>query len=175
MTSATASAAIRPRLGKKVLKGSTWSLFGQGGVLIASAIATPFTIRFLGTERYGALALLNLIVSYLGVADLGMGTASTRFGSDAFGQQDEGREAAVIWTSLAVASVPLLLIFVAWVAFAVFIPSRVFGIDASLASDFSAAMRWAAAVFLVRAVTGIVNTPQFVRLRFDTHTLINSG
>jgi O-antigen/teichoic acid export membrane protein len=175
MTSATASAAIRPRLGKKVLKGSTWSLFGQGGVLLASAIATPFTIRFLGTERYGALALLNVIVGYFAFADLGMGTASTRFGSAAFGRDDEAEEAKVIWTSLAVAIGPLLLIYIAWVALAGSIPTRLFTISNSLAPEFSTAVRWSATVFLVRAVSGVLNTPQLVRLRFDSYTIINSG
>jgi len=175
MISATASAAIRPRLGKKVLKGSTWSLFGQGGVLLASAIATPFTIRLLGTERYGALALLNVIVGYFAFADLGMGTASTRFGSAAFGRDDAAEEARVIWTSLAVAIGPLLLIYAVWLALAGSIPARLFNVSGSLAPEFSAAVRWAATVFLVRAITGILNTTQLVRLRFDTYTLINSG
>src|SRR4051794_27057048 len=175
MTSATASAAIRPRLGKKVLKGSTWSLFGQGGVLLASAIATPFTIRFLGTERYGALALLNVIVGYFAFADLGMGTAATRFGSAAFGRQDEAEEARVIWTSLAVAVGPLLLIYLAWVLLAGSIPTRLFSFSESLAPEFSTAVRWSATVFLVRAISGVFNTPQLVRLRFDTYTVVNSG
>src|SRR3954469_12628790 len=140
MRSATATGPVAPRLGKKVLKGSTWSLFGQGGVLLASAVATPFTVKLLGTERYGALALLNLIVGYFAFADLGMGTASTRFGAAAFARHNETEEAEVVWTSLAVASGPLLLIYIGWVALAGYFSARVFNLSAVVVSEFSSAL-----------------------------------
>src|SRR2546429_9020696 len=88
-------------LTSKVVRGSAWSVGGQGVTLLASLVATPFVIRLLGPEGYGVLALINVLIGYLAFTDLGMGTASTRFGADAHARDDDGdAEAAVIWTSL---------------------------------------------------------------------------
>src|SRR5881397_1462832 len=79
------SPIVKPPAGltSRVVRGSLWNLSGQAVALAATLIATPITIHFLGTEAYGVLALLNILIGYLSFADLGMGTASTRFGADA--------------------------------------------------------------------------------------------
>src|SRR5437660_2137669 len=84
----------------KVVRGSLWTFGGQGVVLIASLIATPFTIRLLGPEAYGLLALVNVLLGYLAFADLGMGLASTQLGSEAHALGDKLREATMTWTEL---------------------------------------------------------------------------
>src|SRR5712691_4239192 len=93
----------------RVVRGSFWILGGQGVTMLASLIATPFVIRWLGTEAYGVLALINVLVGYLAFADLGMGTASTRFGADAHARNDNEGETTVIWTSLLISVGPALL------------------------------------------------------------------
>src|ERR1700754_1954573 len=94
----------------KVVRGSLWTLSGQGVTILAALVATPFVIRLLGTESYGVLSLINVLIGYLSFSDMGMGTASTRFGGEAFARDDAPGEAAVIWTSLVIALVPALLI-----------------------------------------------------------------
>ena len=78
-----------PGLTTRIARGTLWSLGGQGVTLIASFLATPFVIRFLGSEGYGVLSLINVLVGYLSFADMGMGSASTRFGSEAQARGDQ--------------------------------------------------------------------------------------
>ncbi len=61
----------------KVVKGSLWTLAGQIAPMAVTLIATPFTIRLLGSEGYGVFVLVALIPTYLGFADFGMGLGST--------------------------------------------------------------------------------------------------
>src|SRR5438270_5414743 len=83
-----------------VVRGTIWSVVASGATAITSFLITPFTIRLFGPEEYGMWAILTTIVGYFGFADLGMGTASTRFATEAHHQGDAQREADVIWTSL---------------------------------------------------------------------------
>lgn len=83
----------------KVVKGSLWTLAGQVAPLGVSLVATPFTIRLLGAEGYGVLILVGLIPTYLGFADLGMGFASTKFGSEAYAAGDTVKEARTVRTA----------------------------------------------------------------------------
>src|SRR5262252_5549170 len=77
----------------RVVRGSLWTLSGQGVTILASLIATPFVIRLLGTELFGVLSLINVLIGYISFADLGMTTASTRFAGQAFARNDERGEA----------------------------------------------------------------------------------
>src|SRR5258706_16023182 len=93
-------------LTSRVVRGSFLNLGGQGVTMLATLVATPFVIRLLGVPGYGVLALVQVLIGYLSVADMGMGTASTRFGSVAHARGDDEGEAAAIWSSLAIAAVP---------------------------------------------------------------------
>src|SRR5438132_1686279 len=94
----------------RVVSGSVWNLAGQGATLLATLAATPFVIRLLGAESYGLLALINVLIAHLTFADMGMGWASTRFGSEAYARRDEEGEATVIWTALLLAALSSFLI-----------------------------------------------------------------
>src|SRR5437870_3702644 len=86
--------------------------------MLATLVATPWTIRLLGPERYGVLALMSVIIGYLAFSDLGMGAASTRFGAMAHEQGDDEGEAAAIWSALVLALVPATLVGATLFAFA---------------------------------------------------------
>ena len=94
----------------KVVKGSLWTLGGSVLPLAVSFISTPFIIRFLGAESYGVLLLVGLIPTYLSFADFGMGVASTKFASEAYGQGDSRKESEIVWTATAIALVTSLVI-----------------------------------------------------------------
>src|SRR5437660_3257855 len=130
-------------LTSKVVRGSAWSVGGQGVTLLASLVATPFVIRLLGPEGYGVLALINVLIGYLAFTDLGMGTASTRFGADASGRGDDKgeNEVAVIWTSLCIAAVPSLLGAAALALLARPLAERLMHLPASLIGQAIIALR----------------------------------
>jgi O-antigen/teichoic acid export membrane protein len=169
------SAKSVPGLTRHIARGSLWSLGGQIATLTASLIATPFVIRLLGTEAYGVLILINLLIGYMGFADLGMGQASTKFGAAAHAHGDDAGEAAAIYTSLLVLSVPSLMVASIMAFAADPIVDQVLRLPTHLRNEAILAMRLAAVGFAARGVAGVLNTPQLVRLRMDLYTAITAG
>ena len=157
----------------KVVKGSLWTLAGQVAPLAVSLVTTPFTIRLLGAEGYGVLILVALIPTYLGFADFGMSMASTKFGSEAYGEGDEEKEGRVVRTAALIAlmsSVPvaaLLIIFAGSVI-------SLFNVPPDYVAEATLALRLAAVTFVINILCSIFNTPQLARLRMDLNTLINA-
>src|SRR5580765_5486277 len=94
----------------KVVKGSLWTLAGQVLPLIATLVATPFNIWLLGSEAYGVVILVGLIPTYFSFADFGMGVASTRFGSEAYGAGDPRKEGELVRGAAFIALISSLFI-----------------------------------------------------------------
>ncbi|MGE0655317.1 MAG: flippase [Pyrinomonadaceae bacterium] len=158
----------------KVVKGSLWTLAGQVAPLAVSLIATPFTIRLLGSEGYGVLIFVGLIPAYFGFADLGMGLASTKFGSEAYAASDPEREARTVRTAAILALISSLPF-----AIAIFLLSgtlaTLFNVPAHLHSEASLAFKVASFTFVLDFLNNIFNTPQLDRLRMDLNTFATSG
>jgi O-antigen/teichoic acid export membrane protein len=143
--------------------------------MLSLLISTPFAIRLLGPEAYGVLALVNVLISYLSFADLGMGSASTRFGADAHARDDDKREVAVVWTSLLIALVLATLAALTFVFLARSIVVHGLRIPPHLHNEAVLALRVVAVAFVARTAAGVLNTPQLIRLRMDLSAYINSG
>jgi O-antigen/teichoic acid export membrane protein len=159
----------------RVVRGSLWTLGGQGAVMLALLISTPFVIRLLGAEAYGVLALINVLVSYLAFADMGMGNASTRFGAEAHGRGNDSGEVAVVWTSLLIALVPAALAALTLGVLAESIIAQALRIPSHLHDQATLGLRMAAVAFVARTAAGVLNTPQLIRLRMDLSAFVNAG
>lgn len=157
----------------RVVKGSLWTLLGQVAPLAVSIIATPFTIRLLGAESYGVYILIGLIPNYLGFADFGMSMASTKFGSEAYAEGDQEKEANVVRTAAFIALCSSLPVAAGLMIFAPRIVG-LFSVPEHLFADAVFALRLAAITFVVNFLCGIFNTPQLARLRMDLNTAINT-
>jgi O-antigen/teichoic acid export membrane protein len=150
----------------KVVKGSIWTLFGQVAPFAVSFIATPFVIRFLGAESYGVLLLIGLIPTYFLFADFGMGIASTKFASEAYGEGDRTKESETVWTAAFVAFATSLTVAVPLVLFS----SRIIGwlnVPERLREVASTGLKISSAAFLVGILALILNSPMLARLRMD--------
>lgn len=153
--------------GERVVGASLWGLGWQSTTLLASLVTTPFVLRLLGPASYGVLALVNVLVGYASVGELGMSQASTKFGAEAYSRGDRTGEAGVIWTALIVLLAPTAAgagaLFVAsgWLA------DHVLHVPPSLRPDTVWALRFAALAFVARAFSGVLSTPHLVRLRLD--------
>jgi len=164
-----------PGLGRAVARSSVWSLGGQVGVLVVSFVATPFTVRLLGPEGYGLLALVNSLIAYVTVIDLGMGTASTRFASDAYARGDEREEAAAVWTASAITLVPSTIVAaIIWLT-APAIAHRVLHLQPNLLGSGALALRLGSVALVARILASVLNTPELVRLRWDLYVLVTNG
>jgi len=159
----------------RVVRSSLWTLGGQVVTLLVAFVSTPFVIRILGSESYGVLALINVLVGYLAFADVGMSIASTRFGAEANAHNDADGEAAVVWTSLVVALVPATIVAGVLALSAKMIVVSGLHLPEHLQRTAALALQLAAVGFIARTVSGVFNTPQLVRLRMDLNTLIATG
>ena len=152
-----------------------WSLVGQLTGLGVALVATPFTIRLLGAARYGLWSLLQSAITWIGLADLGMGAGSTRFAGEALAKADAEGEAVSTWTATAISV--SATVFVAAVA-ALFAPEIVAGllhVHGRLAEPGAAALRLVAGSCVLWAAAANLNTPILIRLRWRTYTAIVSG
>ncbi|MDQ3132901.1 MAG: flippase [Acidobacteriota bacterium] len=167
----------KPQTGmtSKVVGGSFWTLIGQAVILGASLVFTPFVIRLLGTESYGVLALVNLLISYISFADFGMGTASTKFASEAYAEGNRENEAVIVWTALFIAFIPSVFFAGSLAMLSGYIVSDALRLPDYLQAAAAAALILASVGFVFRTASLVFNTPQLVRLRMDLVTLISAG
>lgn len=162
-------------LTSRVVQGSALNLAGQGVTMLATLLAAPLVIRLLGAAGYGLLALMNVLIGYLSFAALGMGTASTRFAAAAHARHDDRGEAATIWSALLLSLVPATTVSLILVVAARPLVVHALRLPLSLQETAVIAVRIAALGFVVRAVSGVMNTPALVRLRIDLVVLITYG
>jgi O-antigen/teichoic acid export membrane protein len=159
----------------QVAAGGAWGLGGQLTVLLATVLATPFTIRLLGPSRYGTWGLLQSSLSWAALADLGMASASTKFAAERYTAGDGPGEAAVVWTSLGI-TVTATACTAAVVG--LLAPSVLFHLlhvrGGPLGADV-VALRVFCGLFVCQSVAGTINTPQVVRLRWRPYTAITQG
>ena len=160
--------------GRKLIKGTAWSLAGQATTVAVSALITPFVVRQLGAAQYGILTFLNLFTTYLAYTDLGMGTASTRFASleESVGSN---REAEVIWTGISLSALIGTGVAVLVITSASLLSDGLLHVGSALRGQAILAFRIVGVAFLLKNLGNVMNTPQLVRLRFDTYTAITSG
>jgi O-antigen/teichoic acid export membrane protein len=159
----------------QVATAGVWGLSGRAALLIANLLATPFIIRMLGPSSYGLWALLQTSLTWAVVSSVGMGFASTKFGSDYYARGDDSGESAVVWTSLGVSLVSTTVI-AALIAFgAPFLLSQLLHVQGDLLSAGIIALRLFCAIFVVQAVMSVVNTPQVVRLQWGWYTVTKTG
>ncbi len=173
-TEAGSAASPQASVGARVVRGGLSMLFGQTAVLAASFLATPFTIRLLGTEGYGLLSLILVVIDYLSFSDLGMGFGSTRFATRAHAQGDERGEVESIGTAfiIVLASVGLIILVVAAIAPLIFI--RGFNVPWHQAGIAGWALRLALLGMAARLLAFVINTPLLVRLKLEVQAHIYS-
>jgi O-antigen/teichoic acid export membrane protein len=168
--------AVRSTAGMttKVVKGSLWTLVGSVAPLAVAFISTPFVIRFLGTESYGVLLLVGLIPTYLMFADFGMGVASTKFASEAYGDGDAAAEAAYVKLASAVCLTVSAILFLPIFLFAEQVVP-IFEVPPELIGEASLALRISTFAFVLSLLSGVVSAPQLARLRMDLNSIVNGG
>ena len=157
----------------KVVKGTLWTVGGQALPMAAVFVTTPFVIRMLGAEGYGVLALTALVPAVLGFADLGMGTASTKFGSEAFVHSKDA-EAAVMRSAALVGLLSSLPFAAALYVFSDLLVAQL-NVPEHLHRDASLGLKFASVTLLANFLSNIFNSPQLARLRMDLNASIGAG
>src|SRR5437667_11545033 len=88
--------------GRLLARNALYNVLGQALPLVVGLAAIPVTLRSLGEARFGLLGLAWAILGYVGVLDLGLGRATTKFVAEHLAAGDTVRLRRV--ATLAVAS-----------------------------------------------------------------------
>lgn len=85
--------------------------------MVAALLAVPFLLRYVGSERFGAFALVLALVAYASVLDLGLGTAITYRLASGMRDGAPAHEQALAIRSATIAAGALgIVVGVAWFA-----------------------------------------------------------
>src|SRR6266566_1325695 len=121
--------------GRLVARNTLYNVLGQALPVLIGIAAIPVTVRSLGPARFGLLGLAWAVLGYVGVLDLGLGRATTKFVAEYLAAGDRARLERV--ATLAVASQTVMGL-VGGVAFALLAPllaGRALGVPAALGSE----------------------------------------
>src|SRR5439155_13888997 len=88
--------------GRLLARNTLYNVFGQALPVLVGLGAIPVTLRSLGEAGFGLLGLAWAILGYIGVLDLGLGRATTKFVAEYLAARDAARLHGV--TTVAVAS-----------------------------------------------------------------------
>jgi O-antigen/teichoic acid export membrane protein len=115
MTTNPATALDSRHIGARAIRrGLVLNVVGAVGPAVAAVACIPAIVAGLGQERFGVLSLAWVFINSIGILDLGIGRALTRFLA-VREEPDAAREAAVVWTSLAsLLALGVLAAAVAW-------------------------------------------------------------
>jgi O-antigen/teichoic acid export membrane protein len=162
-------------LAGSVARGGLFSLGGQAATFASSLLATPFTIRLLGPSKYGLWSLLQTSLTWVGLADIGMSQASTRFGADSVAKQDTEGEVTAIWTAAAITISVTTCAAIVVALCAVPILRDLLHVHGKLFGPGVLAFRIISMTLVTQAVIGTLNTPQVIRLKWRSYTVVTTG
>ncbi len=79
---------------------TAWNLFGMCAPMVVALVSIPLFIQGMGTERFGALVIVWMLVGYFGLLDFGMGRAMTKITSEYMGLGRHHLIPNIFWTAL---------------------------------------------------------------------------
>lgn len=83
-----------------LVRNAVWNFVGQASPMLVALVTIPILIKQLGTERFGVLTLIWMVVGYFSLFDLGLGRALTQLVARKLGSGDEREVPGVIWTGM---------------------------------------------------------------------------
>ncbi|WP_369018027.1 flippase [Thermatribacter velox] len=86
--------------GNLLVRNAFLNFFGQVVPLLVGVVTIPLIVRILGTERFGLLSLVWIILGYFNVFDLGLGRATTKFVAEAVGKGKLNEIPRLVWTAV---------------------------------------------------------------------------
>jgi O-antigen/teichoic acid export membrane protein len=83
-----------------LIKNSLWNLIGRVLPLIVGIISIPFTVKGLGTDRFGILSIGWVVLGYFGLFDFGLSRSTTKFIAEALASENKINVSNIFWTSM---------------------------------------------------------------------------
>ena len=152
-------------------------LTNWGGFALTAGInffLSPFVVHQLGTTRYGAWVLLVSLVGYMGLFDLGVRSAVTKYVATTHATADHNRASQIASSSLALFFLLGLLAFLTSIVLALFVVDR-FNIPAELIGTAKIVFVIGGMNVAISLVSGVPGGIIAGRQRFDLLNGINVG
>lgn len=77
-----------------------WNVLGTVAPILVGIVTVPLTVHGLGTERFGFLSVIWLLIGYFSIFDLGLGRTLTQLAASHLARGEEPQIAPLAWTSL---------------------------------------------------------------------------
>jgi O-antigen/teichoic acid export membrane protein len=74
-------------LSYKTIKNAGYTFINYAFPILFSVFITPVVVRLLGVEDFGVYVLVNTIIGFLGLLDLGLSTALVKFIAEYYGRK----------------------------------------------------------------------------------------
>jgi O-antigen/teichoic acid export membrane protein len=157
-----------------IVTNSVANFAGFAGAALLTFFVAPLLVHGLGDARYGIWALVESIIGYLGLFDLGVGAALVRYGAQHHAKNERLALNRLFSTSIAFYAIVGALVFVTSTVLAL-VWERPFGVAPDLAHD----MRWLLVIagfnlgagFPLSAYTSILSGLE----RYTTRVVIQLG
>src|SRR3977135_4504319 len=102
----------------KLARNILWNTTGVVLPILVGIVVVPMTVKGLGTERFGSLSIMWMLIGYFSIFDLGLGRTLTKLAADrlAAGREEEVAPLASTTLILVVASVSRMSLILAMCA-----------------------------------------------------------
>lgn len=93
-------------LGGRLLAGNAiWNLIGLAAPLLAAIVAVPDLVAVMGTDRFGLLGIIWVVIGYFSLFDMGLGRALTKLMAERIDRPRDIETTQLVWTALAALAV----------------------------------------------------------------------
>lgn len=86
----------------RALTNTAWSVISYGWPIFFSIIITPIIVTSLGIRDYGVYTFFNTVISLLGLLDLGISTAVSKYLAEYYARKDTGMIEKLLGTALTI-------------------------------------------------------------------------
>lgn len=163
------SRPVSALLGGRLLAGNAiWNLIGLAAPLVAAVVAVPNLVAVMGTDRFGLLGIIWVVIGYFSLFDMGLGRALTKLMAERIDRARDSETTHLVWTAMAALSA--LGVLTAVLVFLVAQPlvSGVLNVPQSLISEGTSSLQLLAIgipfVVISSALIGLLEAYQKFRL-----------
>jgi O-antigen/teichoic acid export membrane protein len=157
-----------------VARNTVLNLVGLTIPLVVAIAAVPVTVRALGVERFGILALAWIVLGYFSLFDLGLGRATTRFAAEALSLGQTKRFASLVWTSIGLQAALGLTGGVVLLGIAPFLVNHLLNVPPALVNEAQLCFMVLAAAIPATLVMGAARGALEAGHRFDLANLVGA-
>jgi O-antigen/teichoic acid export membrane protein len=153
--------------GSVLARNTVLNFFGLALPLLVGFLTIPVVIHRLGTDRFGILSIVWVVVGYFGFFDLGLGRATTKFVAEALGRAEYEKVPRYFWTTVFFQGILGIFAGVVLALVTPFLVHRVFNIASHLISESKFSFYVMAFSFPVVMVSGSFRGLLEAGQRFD--------